>query len=112
MEAAVADLEKSANDTKVELNKVAAQQNTEEKRRGDDTQANQARLAANRECKAGSGRVEGGCRAYDTSGLQSSLSTSCVLTLDVGDGRFFAQSTVTVDSQHYRNISGAGASAA
>lgn len=112
VEAAVADLQKSAKDTKVELNKVTAQQNAEEKRRADEAQANQARLAAIRECQAGGARVENSCRAYDKSGFHSSPSASCGLALDAGDGRFFAQNAVTVDSQQYRNISGAGASAA
>ncbi|AOR80885.1 hypothetical protein [Novosphingobium resinovorum] len=112
VETAVSDLQKSAKDTKVELNKVTAQQKAEEKRRADEAQASQARLAAIRECKAGGARIVNSCRAYDKSGFHSSPSASCGLTLDAGDGRFFAQSAVTVDSQRYHNISGADASAA
>jgi hypothetical protein len=49
------------------------------------------------------------CRAYDKSGIHSSPSASCSMRLDAGTGRFFAENTVTVVSESYRNISGVAA---
>ena len=45
-------------------------------------------------------------RANDKTGLHSKLGDSCALRLDAREDRFFAQETVTVLSEAYRNISG------
>lgn len=57
-------------------------------------------------CVKASSVVTASCRAYDKSGFHSSPNDSCPLKLDAADGGFFAQKTVTVLSESYRNLKG------
>ena len=58
------------------------------------------------DCVRNSGVVTTSCRAYDKSGFHSRPSASCQLTLEAGEGQFFAQQKVTVLSESYRKLKG------
>lgn len=61
------------------------------------------------ECLQQYSTVTASCQAYDKAGFHGRPGDSCGLSLDAGEGRFFAQESVTVLSESYRKRRGAAA---